>query len=151
MSLKRLGIAMPQQDVPTLLADVNTQYLSSVIVTNVNPTETANLTIYVKPFEEDDPDKYAYITYKIPLERSNSFETARFAMNPLDEIWVESTVEGISFVAIGIPQSIISVRYTSGPTENRPTAPQPGDQFYDVTQNILQLYKPTGWKTVTTS
>lgn len=142
---------MPAQDVPTLLADVNTQYFSSVIITNVNPTETANLTVYVKPSGETNPDNYAYITYKFPLTRSNSFETYRFAMNPLDEIWVESSVPNISFVAIGIPQSIIAVRYTSGPTENRPTAPLAGDQFYDTTQNLLQLYKPTGWKTVTTS
>lgn len=151
MSLKRIGIARPQQDTPTLLADVNTQYFSSVIATNINDTETANITVYVKPFGETDPTKYAYVAYNFPLERSNSFETYRFAMNPQDEIWVESTVGDISFVAIGIPQGIITVRYTSDITANRPTTPQPGDQFYDTTQNILQIYKPDGWKTVTTS
>ncbi len=71
-------------------------------------------------------------------------------MNPLDEIWVESSVENVSFIASGIPQSIINVRYTVGPTENKPTVPNPGDQYYDTTQNLLQLYKPTGWETIGT-
>jgi hypothetical protein len=151
MSLKRLGIANPPKNTPTLLADVNTQYFSSVVVTNLNPVQTANVTIYVKPHEETDPDNYAYMAYLFPLSIQNSFETIRFAMNPLDEIYVESSVDDVSFVAMGIPQSVISVRYSVGPTANRPTTPQPGDQFYDSTQNILQLYKPTGWVTVTTS
>jgi hypothetical protein len=151
MSLRRLGIAKPPEDTPVLLADVNTQYFSSVVVTNLNPTQTANVTIYVKPNEETDPNKWAYLSYLFPLSRQNSFETIRFAMNPLDEIWVESSINDVSFIAMGIPQGIIAVRYSVGPTANRPTAPQPGDQYYDTTQNLLQIYKPTGWVTVTTS
>lgn len=150
MSLKRIGVVMPPEDTATLLGDVNTYYLASVIATNVNPSETANITIYVKPDGETDPDNYAYITYIFPLERQNSFETIRFAMNPLDEIWVESSIENVSFIASGIPQAIINVRYTVGPTENMPTSPNPGDQYYDTTQNILKLYKPTGWQTIGT-
>jgi hypothetical protein len=57
----------------------------------------------------------------------------------------------MSFMAIGIPQSVISVRYSVGELANRPTTPQPGDQYYNTTSNVLQLYKPTGWVTVTTS
>jgi hypothetical protein len=150
MSLKRIGVVMPDKDVDTLLGDVTTYYLASVVVTNVNPTETANINIYIKPNGESDPDKFAYITHLFPLKRQNSFETIRFAMNPLDEIWVQSTINDVSFVASGIPQSIIAVRYSVGPIENRPTAPQPGDQFYNTTNNVLQLYKPTGWVTVET-
>ena len=148
MSLKRIGVVMPVKDTPTLLGDVNVYYFTSVVVTNTNPTETANITIYVKPNGETDPEKYAYITHLFPLSRQNSFETIRFAMNPLDEVWVESTINQVSFVAEGIPQSVISVRYTVGPTENKPTSPQPGDQYYDSTQNILQVYKPSGWATI---
>ena len=107
MSLKRIGVVMPAEDTPTLLGDVNTYYLASVIFTNVNPTETANITIYVKPDGETNPDNYAYITHLFPLERQNSFESLRFAMNPLDEIWVESTIDSVSFVASGIPQSVL--------------------------------------------
>ncbi len=73
MSLKRIGVVMPPEDTPTLLGDVNTYYLASVIATNVNPSATANVTIYVKPEGETDPDNYAYITYIFPLERQNSF------------------------------------------------------------------------------
>ena len=150
MSLKRIGVVMPTEDTATLLGDVNTYYLASVIVTNVNPTETANVTIYVIPDGETDPDNYAYITSQFPLSRQNSFETIRFAMNPLDEIWVESTIDQVSFIAEGIPQSVISLRYSVGATENKPTQPQFGDQFYDTTQNILQLYRPDGWVTIQT-
>jgi hypothetical protein len=151
MSLRRLGIANPAKNTPTLLADVNTQYLSSVVITNLNPVQTANVTIYVKPRDVTNPDEYAYMAYLFPLSTQNSFETIRFAMNPLDEIYVESSVDDVSFVAMGIAQPLISVRYSVGATANRPTTPQPGDQFYDSTLNILQLYKPTGWVTVTTS
>jgi hypothetical protein len=151
MSLKRIGVVMPVEDTPTLLGDVNTYYLASVIATNVNPTQTANITIYVKPDGETDPDKYAYMSYLFPLEKQNSFETIRFAMNPLDEVWVESTINEVSFIASGIPQAVINVRYTVGPTENKPTAPQPGDQYYDTTLNTLQLYKPTGWVNIQTA
>jgi len=151
MSLRRLGIANPPKNTAVKLADVNTQYFASVIVTNLNPVQTANITIYVKPRDVTNPDNYAYMAYFFPLSKQNSFETIRFAMNPLDEIWVESTIDDISFMAMGIAQSVIAVRYSVGPTENRPTAPQPGDQYYDSTQNLLQLYKPTGWVTVTTS
>jgi hypothetical protein len=151
MSLKRIGVLMPPKNTLSLLGDVNTYYFASVIVTNVNPIQTANITIYVKPDGETDPDGYAYMSYLFPLERQNSFETIRFAMNPLDEIWVESTIDDVSFVASGIPQSIINVRYTVGPTANKPTAPQPGDQYYDTTLNTLQLYKPTGWVNIQTA
>lgn len=145
MSLKRIGVVMPTEEVVTLLGDVNTYYLASVVVTNTNPTETANITIYVKPNGETDPENYAYLTHLFPLSRQNTFETIRFAMNPLDEIWVESTISQVSFVAEGIPQATIAVRYSVGPTENKPTSPQPGDQYYDSTQNRLELYKPSGW------
>jgi hypothetical protein len=151
MSLRRLGVVNPPKNVETKLADVNTQYFSSVIVTNLNPVQTANITIYVKPRDEEDPDNYAYLSYLFPLSKQNSFETIRFAMNPLDEIWVESSVDDISFMAMGIPQSVIAVRYSVGELANRPTTPQPGDQYYNTTSNVLQLYKPTGWVTVTTS
>ena len=151
MSLKRIGIVMPEEDTDTLLGDVNTYYLASVVVTNVNPVETANITIYIKPDGETSPSNYAYITSKFPLSRQNSFETIRFAMNPLDEIWVESSIDQVSFVAIGIPQSVIVLRYSVGPTEERPTQPQVGDQFYNTTTNVLQLYKPLGWVDIETT
>jgi hypothetical protein len=151
MSLRRLGVVNPPRNVETKLADVNTQYFSSVIVTNLNPVQTANVTIYIKPRDEEDPDNYAYLSYLFPLSKQNSFETIRFAMNPLDEIWVESSIDDISFMAMGIPQSVIAVRYSVGELANRPTTPQPGDQYYNTTSDVLQLYKPTGWVTVTTS
>lgn len=151
MSLKRLGIAQPIPHTPTKLTDVNTNYFASVIITNVNETETANLTIYVKPHGVTASSEFAYVLYNFPLERANSLETNRFAMNPLDELWVESSIEFVSFVCEGLPQSIVNVRYTVGPTLNLPTSPLAGDQHYNTDTNQLLVYKPTGWKTVTTS
>jgi hypothetical protein len=151
MSVKRLGIVRPTAEIPSLLTDVGSNYFVSVIITNLNQIKEANLTVYVKPFEVTDPDEYSYVIYNFPLARANSLETNRFALNPLDEVWVESSIDDVSFMAMGIPQSVIAVRYSVGPTENRPTTPQPGDQYYNTTSNTLELYKPTGWVTVTTS
>jgi len=151
MSLKRLAVLQPEANVDTLLTSVNTQYFASVIMTNINQDQTANITIYIKPHESVSPTEYAYVLYNFPLDRANSLETHRFAMNPLDEIWIESSIAGVSFVAEGIPQPLISVRYSSGETANQPASPIAGDLFYDTTQNLLFLYKPTGWKQVTTA
>jgi hypothetical protein len=151
MSMKRIGVTKPAADTYVMLADVNTQYLASVIMTNINPKQTANITVEVRPNGETNPDNYAYVIYNFPLERANSLETHRFALNALDEVWVLSTTEGVSFTCEGIPQPLINVRYTSGLTANYPAAPLPGDLFYDTEFQTLNLYKADGWKLVTTS
>jgi hypothetical protein len=149
MSVQRLGIVRPLADTPSLLADSNSNYFVSVIITNLNQLKEANLTVYVKPFEATDPDEYSYVIYNFPLKRANSLETNRFALNPLDEVWVESSIDDVSFVCVGIPQPIAGIRYTNGTV--LPSNPTPGDLFYNNdsgTFNIFSSANGGGWQGV---
>jgi hypothetical protein len=147
MSVQRLGILKPLADTPSLLADSNSNYFVSVIITNLNQIKEANLTVYVKPFEVTNPDEYSYVIYNFPLKRANSLETNRFALNPLDEVWVESSIDDVSFVCVGIPQPIAGVRYTNGSTGQFPASPTPGDLFFDSTTGTFNMYSSIdGWQ-----
>jgi hypothetical protein len=147
MSVKRLGILKPPADVPSLLTDVNSNYFASVIITNLNQIKEANLTVYVKPFGATAIDQYSYIIYNFPLARANSLETNRFAMNPLDEVWVESSINDVSFVCVGIPQPVTGVRYTNGTTGDFPFSPTPGDLFYDDLSGTFNIFSTDfGWQ-----
>jgi hypothetical protein len=147
MSVQRLGVVRPLADTPSLLADSNSNYFVSVIITNLNQLKEANLTVYVKPFEVTDPDEYSYVIYNFPLKRANSLETNRFALNPLDEVWVESSINDVSFVCLGIPQPVAGVRYTNGSTGQFPASPTPGDLFYDDAFGTFNIFSTIdGWQ-----
>jgi hypothetical protein len=147
MSVKRLGIIRPPADTQSLLTDVSSNYFVSVIITNLNQIKEANLTVYVKPFEVTDPDEYSYVIYNFPLARANSLETNRFALNPLDEVWVESSIDNVSFVCVGIPQPIAGVRYTNSATGEFPSSPTPGDLFFDDDSGTFNIYSSVeGWQ-----
>jgi hypothetical protein len=147
MSVKRLGVLKPSAETPSLLTDVGTNYFVSVIITNLNEIKEANLTVYVKPFEVTDPEEYSYVIYNFPLARANSLETNRFALNPLVEVWVESSIEDVSFVCVGIPQPIAGVRYTNSVTGQFPASPTPGDLFFDDSSGTFNIYSSTeGWQ-----
>jgi hypothetical protein len=147
MSVKRLGIVRPSAETPSLLTDVSSNYFVSVIATNLNQIKEANLTVYVKPFEATDPDEYSYVIYNFPLARANSLETNRFALNPLDEVWVESSINDVSFVCVGIPQPIAGVRYTNSATGEFPSSPTPGDLFFDDVTGTFNIYSSLeGWQ-----
>jgi hypothetical protein len=149
MSVKRLGIVKPLANTTSLLTDVSSNYFVSVIITNLNQIKEANLTVYVKPFEVTNPDEYSYVIYNFPLARANSLETNRFALNPLDEVWVESSIDDVSFVCVGIPQPIAGVRYTNG--TQFPASPTPGDLFYNTEFGTLDIFSTAnsgGWQTI---
>lgn len=146
MSLKRLGIVRPTANTDVLLTDVNMQYFASVIITNLTETQTANLTIYVKPSGAVEEIQCAYVMFNFPLKPFNTVETNRFALNAHDEVWVKSSIEDVSFVAEGIPQPSIAVRYSTGPSASFPTNPVIGDQFFNTTANELNVFTSTGWK-----
>ena len=147
MSVKRLGIVRPSAETPSLLTDVSSNYFVSVIATNLNQIKEANLTVYVKPFEATDPDEYSYVIYNFPLARANTLETNRFALNPLDEVWVESSINDVSFVCVGIPQPIAGVRYTNSATGEFPSSPTPGDLFFDDVTGTFNIYSSLeGWQ-----
>jgi len=148
MSLKRLGIARTVADTDTLLTDVLISHFASVIITNLSETETASLTISIRPDNTDDEDEFAYILYNFPLAPFNTLETNRFALNANDSVYVRSSINDVSFVAEGIPQLDFSNRYTVGNVLEYPTKPLIGDQFYNTTANELDVYTSTGWRTL---
>ena len=151
MSLRRLSTLQPAANTPVEIAEVNSNYFVSLIMTNLNESETANITIYVKPNGATTSSQYAYVLYKFPLEKSNSLETHRFAINPLDQIWVESSVGDVSFTVEGIPQPEITIRYTSGETSAKPTTSATvGDLYYDTDLDRLEFYSPGGWQIIAT-
>jgi hypothetical protein len=148
MSLKRLGVARTLANTDTLLTDVLISHFASVIITNLSETETASLTISIRPDNTDDEDEFAYILYNFPLAPFNTLETNRFALNANDSVYVRSSINDVSFVAEGIPQLDFSNRYTVGNVLEYPTKPLIGDQFYNTTANRLDVYTSTGWRTL---
>lgn len=148
MSLKRLGVARPVANTDTLLTDVLIPYFTSVIITNLSETETANLTISVRPDNTADEDEFAYVIYNFPLVPFNTLETNRFALNANDSVYVKSSIDDVSFVAEGIPQPDARSIYTVGTYLQYPTKPLIGDQFYNTTLDSLDVYTSTGWKTL---
>lgn len=145
MSIKRLGVARPQANQETLLSDVRMPFFASVIATNLSETETANLTIYAKQPGGEEVDN-AYIVFNFPLKPFNTLETNRFALNTLDELWVKTSIENVSFFAEGIPQPIVQLRYTNGTSDQRPPNPMPGDLFFDSTAETFNMYTESGWQ-----
>jgi hypothetical protein len=148
MSLKRLGIIRPVADTDTLLTDVIVPHFASVIITNLNSTETANLTISIRPDNTNDEEDFAYVIYNFPLAPFNSLETNRFALNANDSVYVKSSINNVSFFAEGIPQLNRTNSYISGSNSEYPNNPLVGDQFYNTTLDRLDAYTSTGWKTL---
>lgn len=151
MGLRRLGVKQPPANTPYMLADVNVNYFASVIITNCDQVRTTNVSVWIKPLGATGPDQYAYVVYNFPLKRANSMETHRFAMNSLDELWIEADIEEVSFVLEGIPQPDIPMRYSVGISDRRPPTPAIGDQFYDTLLDELQVFTSDGWYVVTTT
>lgn len=148
MSLKRLGVVRAVADTNLLLTDVLIPHFTSVIATNLSETQTANLTISIRPDNTSIESEFAYVTYNFPLKPFNTLETNRFALNANDSLYVKSSIDDVSFVAEGIPQADLSLRYSVGNSFQYPTKPAIGDQFFNTTTDELNVYTSTGWKVV---
>lgn len=146
MSLKRLGIERAVADTDILLTDVNIPYFTSVIATNLSEVQTANITISIRPNNTTEESEFAYVTYNFPVKPFNSLETHRFAMNANDSLYVKSSIDELSFVAEGIPQPEITLRYTTGDNSQYPMNPSLGDQYFNTVTNELNIYTSTGWE-----
>lgn len=146
--MKRLGVVRVVADTDTLLTDVIIPYFSSVIITNLSESETANLTISIRPENTTDEEEFAYVLYNFPLEPFNTLETHRFALNANDSVYVKSSIGNVSFVAEGVAQENTANSYTSGTYLQYPTNPLIGDQFYNKTVDTLDVYTSVGWKSL---
>ena len=149
MSLRRLTAKTPVANTNTFIFKQGTPYFSSVIATNRNDIKTASIDVYIVPDGETNPDNYVYIVYKFPLEALNTLETHRFAMDANDSLYIRSTLANVSFLLEGIPQPEIEVNYLIQDTF--PPTPGIGQLCYRTDTDILYVYKPTGWKAVTTA
>lgn len=145
MSLRRLGVLQPAAGVAAELSEVSYTHFASVIATNLTNL-TAGLTAYIIPEGATTESEYVYLLYNFPLEPGNSVESHRFAMNARDQVWVKSDIDGVSFFCEGIPQTGVSLVYSSGPTEEIPLSPIVGDLYFDTTLQKLFIYKATGWQ-----
>ena len=146
--MKRLGVERVVADTDTLLTDVIIPYFTSVIATNLSETETANLTISIRPDNTSDEEEFAYVVYNFPLEPFNTLETNRFALNANDSLYVKSSIGNVSFIAEGISQQNTTNTYISGSALDYPSNPILGDQFFNTTTDTLDVYTSTGWKSL---
>jgi hypothetical protein len=148
MTMKRLGVERVVANTDTLLTDVIIPYFTSVIATNLSETETANLTISIRPDNTSDEEEFAYVVYNFPLEPFNTLETNRFALNANDSLYVKSSIGNVSFIAEGISQQNTTNTYISGSALDYPSNPILGDQFFNTTTDTLDVYTSTGWKSL---
>ena len=146
--MKRLGVERVVANTDTLLTDVIIPYFTSVIATNLSETETANLTISIRPDNTSDEEEFAYVVYNFPLEPFNTLETNRFALNANDSLYVRSSIGNVSFIAEGISQQNTTNTYISGSALDYPSNPILGDQFFNTTTDTLDVYTSTGWKSL---
>ena len=173
MPITRLGIANPDANVDTSLANFNKPYLVSVIAANKSVTATplAKVSIWVAPANATIQAQYAYIGFNINLSLGQSFETFRFAVNSGDTIYVKSTVSTVSFSCSGIVQgdagqpenltqtltnkTIFGVNNTiyldQGTTAGRPANAGIGYVRFNTETSNLEVKTSTGWKIVSAS
>ena len=173
MPITRLGIANPDANVDTSLANFDKPYLVSVIAANKSVTATplAKVSIWVVPSNATIAAQYAYIAFNINLSLGQSFETFRFAVNSGDTIYVKSTVSTVSFSCSGIVQgdagqpenltqtltnkTILGRDYTiyldQGTTSGRPANAGVGYVRFNTETDNLEVKTSTGWKIVSAS
>lgn len=121
MALTRLGITKPAANTDTSVFTSVNPYLMSIIATNLSTSTAALIRVWVVPYGETDPTKYAYINYDIPVDQANTFETFRFAVNPGDTIYVRSSTADVSFAGYGLVQ--YDIKLGAGISSYQATAP----------------------------
>ena len=146
MALTRLGIVQPAANTNTLVFTSVNPYLMSIIATNLSTSTAALIRVWVVPYGETDPTKYAYINYDIPVDQANTFETFRFAVNPGDTIYVRSSTANVSFAGYGLVQ--YDVKLGAGVSSFGSTAPSgatTGTIWVDSADNTMYVYNGTSW------
>jgi hypothetical protein len=171
MAIIRLGVATPAANTPVQLASVLNSHLASVVVANTSSqaTPVCKVDIWVQPQGAAGPAEYAYIASNLIIGVGQSFETFRFALNPQDSVYVESSIAGTSFSAQGILQDeavgpgdlplvfrnktirgINNLIYVDkGNTSARDAGAEVGYLRFNTDFDTLEVKTSSGWKTVT--
>jgi len=144
MPAVRLGSVVPQTEVAELIYEANRSYIVSVIATNISSVKQF-FTVYLVPSgEELNEDKWVYLNLQSKLNRFNSYESIRFAINQGDKIFVQSYFpNSISFTMNGVFDSFgrSMIFYSSAP----PQTPNIGDIWIDNATNIVYFWSGTEW------
>ena len=170
MSITRLGVTNPLQNVDTVIATFSAPHLVSVTAANKASTTTpvCKATVYVIPNGATQASQYAYIAFNVTLQVGQSFETFRFAVNAGDTVYVKCTTSDASFTCNGVPQNdaaqpeAISQTFTnkvirgnnnvlylaSGTTAERPANAEVGYVRFNTEFDKLEVKTSTGWQLV---
>lgn len=171
MAITRLGVASPAANTAAQLISVLNSHLVSVVVANTSSQATplCKVDIYVIPQGAASSSEYAHIAANLVVGVGQSFETFKFAVNPNDQIWVQSTVANTSFSCFGLLQSedvgpsdlpavfrnktirgINNLIYVDkGGTAQRDVSAEVGYIRFNTDFDALEVKTSTGWKTIT--
>lgn len=102
--IRRLNIANPAADTPTLTFNVSGFYVISVIAANTNENSQTKISVWIAPDDTETESEWGYIVKDLPIDPGDSFETFRFAAVADDYIYVSSDNGYASFTTVGINQ-----------------------------------------------
>lgn len=120
MGLQRIAISNPAANTDTKIFTAGDPYLLSIIATNKSAS-ASNIRVWVQPNGASAESQYAFIIYDIPVDANNSYETFRFAINALDDVYIRSTSASINFQAYGLAQ--YDIKLGAGVSSYSPNAP----------------------------
>jgi hypothetical protein len=148
MPVKRLGVAAPSASIATLLSNVDTAGVASVIVANKGAIDLLS-TIYIEPYDNvGSPIYRSYIVNNLAVGVGQSFETFRFPVSVGDLIYVISSTADAAFSAnLAYEQAgRTNILYQS----TQPGFPSVGDIWIDSTDDSVNFYTGTSFSTVAT-
>lgn len=108
MAIRRMGIANPTTEAPTLLFTSDAAYLTSVIISN-KYTVDATARVWVAPIGASTSSDYGYILYDVAIPAGDSLESHRFGISNGDRVYVQASTDNLSFSLTGIYDSGASI------------------------------------------
>ena len=120
MGLQRIAISNPSANTDTKIFTAGDPYLLSIIATNKSAS-AATIRVWVQPSGASGESQYAFIIYDLPIDANNSYETFRFAVNALDDVYIRSSSASVNFQAYGLAQ--YDVKLGAGVSSYSPNAP----------------------------
>jgi len=142
MPVTRLGLANPSANTLTTLTSVNKGYVASVIIANKG-TNTAETSVYVVPTggTYTDPTSIT-IVEDLSIQKGQSFETFRFALNTGDSIQVTGTTDSFSY-SVTAAYEVDGRQYVTY-SSAAPSLPQIGD-IWIKTDNSVWFWNGSIW------
>lgn len=102
--IRRLHIANPAANTPTLTFNVSSFYLLAVIAANKSSNDETRISVWLAPNDTATESEWGYIVKDLQIDPSDSFETFRFPAVANDYLYVMSDNGNVSFTTVGINQ-----------------------------------------------